>query len=153
EVGAMPPPPGGADLDEALDVERDFPPEVALDLVTPIDELAEPVDLLFGQVTGPRVGVDVRLRQDLLGGRKADPEDVREGDFDPLLAGDVDAGDACHRLPLPLLVLRVGADDHHGAVTSDDFAVVAARLDGGSDFQRILDSWLCSACPQGVTSI
>src|SRR5436190_332062 len=42
-------------------------------------------------------------------------------------------------LPLPLLVLRIGADDHHGAVATDDFAVVAAGLDGGSDFQRILD--------------
>src|SRR5918993_6086653 len=41
-------------------------------------------------------------------------------------------------LPLPLLVLRVGADDHHGAVTADHFAVVAAGLDGGSAFQRFL---------------
>src|SRR5438552_12185986 len=39
---------------------------------------------------------------------------------------------------LPLLVLGVGADDHHGAVTADDFAVVAACLHGGSDFQRFL---------------
>src|SRR4029453_11096847 len=29
-------------------------------------------------------------------------------------------------------------DDHHGAVATDDLAVVAARLDGSSDFQRIL---------------
>ena len=63
-----------------------------------------------------------------------------EGDLDALLARDVDAGNACHRLPLPLLVLRVRADDHHGAVATDDLAVVAARLDGGSDFQRFLDS-------------
>ena len=143
-----------ADLDEPLDVQRDLAPEVALDLVAPVDELAEPVDLLLGQVADPRVGVDVRLGQDLLGGRQADPEDVGEGDLDPLLAGDVDAGDACHRLPLPLLVLRVGADDHHGAVATDDLAVVAAGLDGGSDFQRILDSccvWW--SCPQGVTSV
>src|SRR5512132_32479 len=41
-------------------------------------------------------------------------------------------------LPLPLLVLRVGADDHHGPVAANHFAVVAAGLDGGSDFQRIL---------------
>src|SRR5690348_2368038 len=39
------------------------------------------------------------------------------------------------RLPLPLLVLRVRADDHHGAVAPDDLAVVAARLDGSPDFQ------------------
>src|SRR3972149_8854720 len=45
-------------------------------------------------------------------------------------------------LPLPLLVLRVRADDHHGPVTANDLAVVAARLDGSSDFQRILDEWV-----------
>ena len=65
-----------------------------------------------------------------------------EGDLDPLLAGDVDAGDTCHRLPLPLLVLGIGADDHHRPVTANDLAVVAARLDGSSDFQRILDRFL-----------
>jgi hypothetical protein len=128
-----------ADLDEALDVERHLAAQVALDLVAPVDELTQPVDLLFGQVAHPRVRVDVRLRQDLLAGRQTDPEDVGEGDLHPLLAGDVDAGDTCHRLPLPLLVLRVGADDHHGAVATDDLAVIAARLDGSSDFQRILD--------------
>ena len=69
-----------------------------------------------------------------------------EGDLDPLLAGDVDAGDTCHRSALPLLVLRVGADDHHGAVAPDDLAVVAARLDGSSDFQRDPRSCLCWGC-------
>src|SRR5207253_2367139 len=42
-------------------------------------------------------------------------------------------------LPLPLLVLGIGADDHHGSVATNHLAVVAAGLDGGSDFQRILE--------------
>ena len=42
---------------------------------------------------------------DLLGRRAADAEDVGERDLQPLLAGDVDAGDACHVVSaLPLLV-------------------------------------------------
>src|ERR1044071_5469586 len=45
---------------------------------------------------------------------------------------------AMRSLPLPLLVLRVRADDHHGAVTAHDLAVVAAGLDRRSDFQRAL---------------
>src|SRR2546427_12542406 len=45
---------------------------------------------------------------------------------------------------LPLLVLGVGADDHHGAVTADDLAVVAACLDRGSDFQRFLGVVSCA---------
>jgi hypothetical protein len=128
-----------ADLDETLDVERDLAPQVPFDLVAAVDQLAEPVDLLLGEVPYPGVRVDVRLRQDLLARRQTDPEDVGESDLDALLARNVDAGDTGLRLPLPLLVLRVGADDHHGAVPTNDFAVVAARLDGSSDFQRILD--------------
>ena len=38
------------DLDEALDVERHLAAQVALDLVAPIDQLAQAVDLLFGEV-------------------------------------------------------------------------------------------------------
>src|SRR5918997_3820355 len=51
------------DLDEALDVQRHLAAEVALDLVAPIDQLAEPVDLLLGEVTDTGVRVDVGLRQ------------------------------------------------------------------------------------------
>jgi hypothetical protein len=39
-----------ADLDQSLDVQRDLAAQVTLDLVAPVDELAQPVDLLFGQV-------------------------------------------------------------------------------------------------------
>src|SRR3990172_4171547 len=38
---------------------------------------------------------------------------------------------------LPLLVLGIRADDHHGAVAPDDLAVVAPRLDGRSDLHRV----------------
>src|SRR4029079_6118328 len=37
QVAAMPHAPVGADLDEPLDVERDLAPEIALDLVAPVD--------------------------------------------------------------------------------------------------------------------
>src|SRR5512143_2132526 len=43
---------------------------------------------------------------------------------------------------LPLLVLGVGADHHHGAVAPDDLAVVATRLDGRSDLHQFLDRYL-----------
>ena len=39
-----------ADLLESLDVERDLAAQVALDLVAPIDDLAQPVDLVLGQI-------------------------------------------------------------------------------------------------------
>src|SRR5665811_1704607 len=103
------------------------------------DDLAKAVDLFFSQVANTSVRVDVRLDEDLLAGGKTDPVDVGEGDLHPLLAGNVYTCNACHALPLPLLVLGIGADDHHGPVPADDFTVVAAGLDGSSDFQRILD--------------
>ena len=134
----MPIPAVRADLDEPLDVEGHLATQVALDLVAPVDQLAEPVDLLLGEVADAGVRVDVRLGQDLLARGQAEAIDVGKGDFDALLARNVDAGDPCHRLPLPLLVLRIGADDHHGAVAADDFAIVAACLDGGSDFHWFL---------------
>src|SRR5205807_1727252 len=81
-----------ADLDQPLDVERDLPAKVTLHLVAPVDELAEAVDLLFGEIPDAGVRVDVGLRQDLLTGGQAETVDVRERDLDPLLAGDVDAG-------------------------------------------------------------
>src|SRR5690242_4538215 len=40
---------------------------------------------------------------------------------------------------LPLLVLGVLANDHHGAMAPDDLAVVATRLDGRSDLHGFLD--------------
>src|SRR5262245_51642392 len=139
EVPAMAEAPVRADLLESLDVQRDLAAQVALDLEAPIDELAEAVHLVLGQVADAGVAVHVRLDEDLRGGREPDAVDVGQGDLHPLLAGDVDAGDACHRsLPLSLLVLGVGADDHHRAVAADDLAVIAAGLDGGSDFQRFL---------------
>ena len=39
-----------ADLLESLDVERHLAAQVALDLVAAVDELAEAVDLLLGEV-------------------------------------------------------------------------------------------------------
>src|SRR4051812_24056614 len=86
------------DLDEALDVQRHLTTEVALDLVGAVDDLPEPVDLVFREVRDAGVRVDVRLLEDLLAGAQPDPVDVREGDLDALLARDVDAGDSCHRV-------------------------------------------------------
>src|SRR5690606_34285200 len=58
----------------------------------------------------PGARVDVDLVADELRGRAADAEDVGERDLQPLLAGDVDAGDASHsdRLPQPCRCLWRG---------------------------------------------
>ena len=131
----MPRPTVRADFDKPLDIQGNFAAKVALNLVSSVDDFAQPVDLLFGQVADTSVRIDVRLSEDLLTGRKANTIDIGKADLDPLLARNINACNTCHALPLPLLVLGIGADDHHGPVPSNYFAVVAAGLDGCSDFQ------------------
>mgnify|MGYP006957830428 CR=1 FL=1 len=60
----------------------------------------------------------------------ADPEDVREPDFNPLGPRKVNACNTRHNcLPLPLLVLGVRADDPHDTLATHDLALVADLLD------------------------
>src|SRR3954454_19041447 len=51
------------------------------------------------------------------------------------------------RSALPLLVLGVRANDHHGPVPTDHFAVVTARLDGRSDLHGRSTLPLCLPDP------
>ena len=52
--------------------------------------------LLFGQILGLDLGVDVRLGTDLGGPVVTDAEDVRERGPDPLVVRNIHTGDACH---------------------------------------------------------
>src|SRR5207247_11175694 len=115
----------GADLDLALDVLCHLAAEVPFDLVRPVDELADPGHLLFGEVPHLPSSLDAGPLHDLEGSGRADPVDVAKGDVHPLVAGKVDACDPCHSrslLPLPLLVPGVSADDPDPAVAADELA-------------------------------
>ena len=62
----------------------------------------------------------------------ADAEDVGERDLEPLLAGDVDAGNTCHgnsSSALTLLVTWIFTDHPHAAVPTDDLALLTDFLD------------------------
>src|SRR5262249_1501812 len=85
-----------AEVHEPLDVHGDLAPEITLDLVVGLDDLADGAGLLLGEVLGPRGQVDPRLGHDVLGGLVADPVDVLEGGHPPLCGGKADAGDASH---------------------------------------------------------
>src|SRR5207249_1987066 len=101
------------DVHQPLDVHRDLGPKRALDLVVPLDHLAQPRDLRVAQVTHARIRIDAGLRENLLRVSRADAVDVREGVQNFLVAWQVDARYACHGvLSLPLLVLGTAlADD------------------------------------------
>src|SRR3954467_11599366 len=89
------------DLDLALDVLGDLAPQVTFDLEVGVDVGPDLHDLLFGEVTHLRAAVDGRAVDDLEGPGRADPEDVAQGDVQPLVAGKVDAGDTSHGCVLP----------------------------------------------------
>ena len=112
-----------------------FAAQVTLDFEVRVDVVAELRDLFVCEVLDLCVRVEPELRGDLARGRLADPVDVRQPDLEPLLVRKVDSRNACHwALSLPLLVPRVGADDHGRAVPLDHAAALTHGLDGRTDF-------------------
>src|SRR3954471_6214473 len=118
-----------ADLHQALDGLRALAPQIALDDVLGVDQVAQLGDLVIGQVAHGAVRLDAELGEHLVGGGATDAVDVRETDLDALVERDVDPGDSSHRaLALPLLVPRVLADHEDPPVAADDLALLAHRL-------------------------
>ena len=118
-----------ADLAEAFDRLLPFAAQVALHLEVRVDVVAELRDLFVGEILDLRVRAEAELGCDLAGSRLADPVDVGQPDLEALLVREVDSGDACDGSALPLLVTRVGADDHGRAVPLDVAAALAHGLD------------------------
>src|SRR5207302_84577 len=75
---------------------RPLATQVPLDLEIGVDVVAELGDLLVGQVAHLRVGREAERGADAARGRLADSVDVREANLEPLLVGQVDAGDSGH---------------------------------------------------------
>src|SRR6185437_1419520 len=90
-----------AEIHQALDVHRHFAAQIAFDEKVAVDRLADLDDLGVGQVVDAALRRDADLVADLLG--RADAMDVAQADHDPLLGGNIDAGDTCH------VVLRFGS--------------------------------------------
>src|SRR3954447_3567017 len=128
----------GADLREPLDVLRAIATEVTLDLLR-LDGLAQLHDLVVGQVLDVGVRIDAGVLDDLRRRGLADPVDVGEPHLHALVGRDVYPRDASHlRLPLPLLVTRVGADNEHDAAPPNDSAALTHRLYGRSYLHPLL---------------
>ena len=86
-----------ADIGQALDVARNLTAQIAFHLDVAVDRVAQLLLIFFRKVLDPSVRIDSSFAQDLLRGRYTDAEDIGQPDFNPLLAGQVDAGDTSHQ--------------------------------------------------------
>src|SRR6185503_4739908 len=77
--------PVAADVHEPLHAHRHLAPQVALDLVLALDDVAHAAGLVVAPGLDPFVGVDPRIGEDLLGRWDADPVDVLDRDLAPLV--------------------------------------------------------------------
>src|SRR5438270_1306413 len=90
-----------ADLHLAADVGGHLAAEVTLHPEVLVDVVAQLQQVLVAEVAHPDVRADSGGHEGLLGVRLADAVDVGERDLQPLLAGQVDAGQSCHVQVLP----------------------------------------------------
>src|SRR5690606_19170088 len=89
--------PVAADVHQPLDVHLHAATQVAFHLVVGGDKIAQTVGFLLGQVPHLRVGIHARRPKNLLGAGTANAVNVRQPNDDPLVAGQVDAGNSRHR--------------------------------------------------------
>jgi hypothetical protein len=80
-----------ADLHQTLDVLPDLTAEVTFNLQIAVDELAQPHNLFFREVTDASVRIDAGLPDDPLTRSEPNSENVRQSDLYALLAREVDA--------------------------------------------------------------
>src|SRR6185295_11342470 len=119
-----------AEVHQALDVHRDLATKIAFDLqLALLDRLADATRFILVEIVGALVQRHVGRLQDLARESFADPVDVSERNFHPLVARKVDACESSHSLPLPLLVPLVLADHPHDTASADHLAFVTYRFD------------------------
>ena len=145
----------------------DLGAEAPLDLVVVLDDLAELVDLLVGQIVDPLVRDRPGGFADLAGAGTADAVDVGQGDVD-VLVREVDSRYTCHAGSSSYLCrcLCFGFSQmiRTTPLPLDDLAFVADRLDARSYLHGFLDTFasatgsstriraLCARCPRGGAS-
>ena len=84
-----------ADVLQALECHPLLPAQVTLDREG-LGGTAQFLDITVLQILHPDVGVHTGLRKDGSGPCWTNSVDVGEGDFDPLVAGNVDTSNPCH---------------------------------------------------------
>ena len=77
---------------------------------------------IFSQVPNPCIRIYASSLEKLLASMQTNSVDVGEPHFYAFFSRKVDAGNTCHVLSLPLLVLRVAANHAHDAFAANHLA-------------------------------
>src|SRR6202043_2777171 len=93
---AMPQSAVAAEIHQPLDVHRNLPPQVTLDRVFAVDQLADAQDLVIGHLVNAPLDWNADPAADLESLGPPDAVDVGQPDRDPLLIRNVDASDPRH---------------------------------------------------------
>ena len=86
----------GADLGQALDVQRHAAAQVAFHDEIVVYALTQCCFICFAQVPYTGVGVDPGCFQDLLGAGAANAVDLGQANFNSFVLGQVNTGNTCH---------------------------------------------------------
>jgi hypothetical protein len=129
----------GSDVHETLDVHRDFGAERSLDANVLFDCLTQTIRVSIVQVADALVGRNAGALENSASCGPADSKDVRQPDLELLLPREIYSCDTRHASALPLLVFWIAlADDASHAISLDDLAVLADRLNAASNFHVLL---------------
>src|SRR6202165_4735737 len=96
QVASVPHSPITPDVHQPLDVHRNVAAQITFHLDVVGDNLADSYHLFLGKVLDARIGSHVRLLENEVRLRAADPEDVGQADFHPLVERKGGAGDWGH---------------------------------------------------------
>src|SRR5262245_9373319 len=96
QTAAMPRPAVAPEVHQALDAELHVAAKIALDPEVRLDRVADLADVVLVEIVGALVARDARVGEHDLSRVATDAVDVRQRNFDPLVAGEVDACDSSH---------------------------------------------------------
>jgi hypothetical protein len=124
------------DVHQALDIHGDFPAQIAFDPHLLVDDLADAIDLIVGQIAHSRIRADIRPLEKLLARMQPNTEDIGQRRFDSLISREIDSRNSRHvlsplrprktgLLALPLLVPWIDANHPHHTLAPDDLALLA----------------------------
>jgi hypothetical protein len=117
-----------AKIHQALDRQADFAAEVALDFKIGFHHFPNFCDLRIRQVIRAQAFFEAGRGANLLRPGVPNSINVSERYFYTLVSGKVDPCNSRHELTLPLLMLRIFADDANNSLALKNLAFVADSL-------------------------